>query len=127
MLGRSWRWDGWARKQGGRKISTTWRERESDGSGSDNDGRKTKGEWGQPHFEPPYLWGAPPNLSVAVPSTVQHASMALFREIRENIKADFSLTDYSYDLNLSLGRQPNKKITSGRPNGKHVLQAPTSH
>jgi hypothetical protein len=43
--------------------------------------------------------GGPPNLPVAVPSAVQHASMALFREVRENNKADFSLTDYSYDLN----------------------------
>jgi hypothetical protein len=38
----------------------------------------------------------------------------------------FRQTDYGYDLNLSLGHQPNKKITSGRPDGKHVLQAPTS-
>jgi hypothetical protein len=71
--------------------------------------------------------GGPPNLSVTVPSTVQHASMALFREVREKIKVDFSLTDYSYDLNLSLGRQINNKTTSGRLDGKHVLQAPTSH
>jgi hypothetical protein len=45
----------------------------------------------------------------------------------EKFAADFSLTDYSYDLNLSLGRQLNNKTTSGRPDGKHVLQAPTSH
>jgi hypothetical protein len=32
-----------------------------------------------------------------------------------------------YDLNLNLGRRPNKKITSGRPDGKHDLQAPTSY
>jgi hypothetical protein len=32
-----------------------------------------------------------------------------------------------YDLNLILGRQVNKKITLGRPDGKHVLQAPTSY
>jgi hypothetical protein len=49
------------------------------------------------------------------------------REVCKEIKADFSLTDYSYDLNLSLGRQLNNKTTSGRPDGKHVLQAPTSH
>jgi hypothetical protein len=48
--------------------------------------------------------GGPPNLFVAVPSTVQCASRALSRELREKIKADFSLTGYSYDLNLSLGR-----------------------
>jgi hypothetical protein len=48
--------------------------------------------------------GGPPNLSVAVPSTVQCASTALSREVCEKIKADFPLTGYSYDLNLSLGR-----------------------
>jgi hypothetical protein len=37
--------------------------------------------------------GGPPNLLVAVPSTVQHASTALFRHVREKNKADFSLTD----------------------------------
>jgi hypothetical protein len=31
------------------------------------------------------------------------------------------------DLNLNLGRQPNKKITSDHPDGKHDLQAPTSY
>jgi hypothetical protein len=39
------------------------------------------------------------NLPVAVPSAVQHASTTLFREVREKIKADFSLTDSNYDLN----------------------------
>jgi hypothetical protein len=62
-----------------------------------------------------------------VPSAIQHASTALFREVREKTKVDFSPKDYSYDLNLSLGRQLNKKTTPGRPDGKHVLQAPTSH
>jgi hypothetical protein len=37
--------------------------------------------------------GGPPNLSVAVSATVQHAATALFREVREKIKADCSLTD----------------------------------
>jgi hypothetical protein len=32
-----------------------------------------------------------------------------------------------YDLSLNLGCQPNKKITSGHPDGKHDLQAPTSY
>jgi hypothetical protein len=35
--------------------------------------------------------------------------MALSREVREKIKVDFSLTGYSYDLNLSLGRQPKRQ------------------
>jgi hypothetical protein len=48
--------------------------------------------------------GGPPNLSVAAPSTVQYASTVPSREVREKIKADFSLTGYNYDLNLSLGR-----------------------
>jgi hypothetical protein len=67
----------------------------------------------------------PPNLPVVVPSAVQHASTALFREVRENIKAYFSLIEHNCDLNLSLGRQLNNKTTSGCPDGKHVLQAPT--
>jgi hypothetical protein len=37
------------------------------------------------------------------------------------------LTTKCYDLNLSLGRQSNKKITSGHPDGKHNLQGPTSY
>jgi hypothetical protein len=37
--------------------------------------------------------------TVVVPSAVQHASTALFREVREKIKVDFSLTDYNDDLN----------------------------
>jgi hypothetical protein len=32
-----------------------------------------------------------------------------------------------YNLNLNLGRRPHKKITSGRPDGKHDSQAPTSY
>jgi hypothetical protein len=63
--------------------------------------------------------GGAPNLPVAVPSAAQHASTTLFREVREKIKEHFSLTNYSYDLNLSLGRQ--LKTTSGRPDGKHDL------
>jgi hypothetical protein len=47
--------------------------------------------------------GGPPNLSVAAPSTVQYASTALSHEVRKKIKADFSLADYSHDLNPSLG------------------------
>jgi hypothetical protein len=86
--------DGCARgEQGGRKITAKLRRRESDGSGSESDARKKKGEWGQPRPGPPYLWGGPPNLPVAVPSAAQHASTALFREVREKIKTDFSLTN----------------------------------
>jgi hypothetical protein len=55
--------------------------------------------------------GGPPNLPIVVPLAVQHASTALSREVREKIKADFSLTDYSYNLNLCLGLQLNKKTT----------------
>jgi hypothetical protein len=125
MPGRSWRPDGWAREQDGRKKS--YSARESDSGGSESDGEEDEGEWGQPHLRPPYLQGGLPNLPVVVPSIVQHASTSLFREVREKIKAYFSLKYYIYDLNLSLGRQLNKKTTSSRPDGKHVLQAPTSH
>jgi hypothetical protein len=50
-----------------------------------------EGEWGQPRPGSSYLLGGPPNLSVVVPSTVQCASTALSLEVREKIKADFSL------------------------------------
>jgi hypothetical protein len=68
------------------------RERESDRSDSDRDGRKTKGMGSTPPRVTLFI-GGPPNLSVAVPSTVQSASMALSREVCEKIKADFSLID----------------------------------
>jgi DNA-binding LacI/PurR family transcriptional regulator len=47
---------------------------------------------------------SPLNLSVAVYSTVQNASMTLSRETHEKIKAEFLPTGYSYDLNLCFGR-----------------------
>jgi hypothetical protein len=53
--------------------------------------------------------------------------MALFREVSEKIKADFRQQTKRYNLNLNLGRRPSKKTTSGRPDGKHDLQAPTSY
>jgi hypothetical protein len=55
------------------------------------------------------IYRGPLNLSVAVPSTTQNAPTALSREIREKIKAEFSPTDYNYDLNLSLGRKPKRQ------------------
>jgi hypothetical protein len=48
--------------------------------------------------------GGPANLSVAAPSTIQYASTTPSQEVREKIKADFSLADYNHDLNPSLGR-----------------------
>jgi hypothetical protein len=62
----------------------------------------------------------PPNLTVAAPCFVQHAPMALSQEVCEKIEADFSLTDQAL-------RPKSKKITSGRPDDKHDLQAPTSY
>jgi hypothetical protein len=79
------------------------RERDCGGRESDSDGRKMKGNGVNPASGRP-IYRGPPNLSIAVPSTVQCASTALSREVREKIKAEFSLTDYNYDLNLSLGR-----------------------
>jgi hypothetical protein len=111
----------WAREQGGRKIATAWQERESDESGSDSGERKTKGNGVNPTSGRPIYRGGPLNLSVVVPS-IQFASTAISREVREKIKADFSLTDYSCDL-----IQPNNRTTSDRPDDKHVLQDPTSH
>jgi hypothetical protein len=65
--------------------------------------------------------GGPLDLPVAVPSVVQHASTALFREVREKIAADSSLTEQSHDLSPEFRSSANNKLTSGRPDGKHVL------
>jgi hypothetical protein len=89
--------------------------------------RKTKENGVNPAPGLPIYREGPPNLSVASPSTIKQAPTALSQKVREKLKADVSQTDYGYDLNLSLDRQPNKKITSGLPDGKHVLQAPTSY
>jgi hypothetical protein len=52
VTGRSWRLDGCT--CGNETVVTS---QDSDGSGSDSGGRKMKGEWGQPHPGPPYLYG----------------------------------------------------------------------
>jgi hypothetical protein len=117
----------WMGARGRKTVARELRRRESDDDGSESDRRKMKGEWGLPRLGPPYFLGGPPNLPIAIPSAVQHTSTTIFREVCTKIKADFLLTDYNYDLNLSLGLQLNKKTPSGRPDGKHVLQAPTSY
>jgi hypothetical protein len=88
---------------------------------------RRRGEWGQPRPGSLNLKRGPLNLSVAAPCSVQHTPTALFRDVSEKIKADFRQQTKCYDLNLNLGRQPNKKITTGRPDRKHDLQAPTSY
>jgi hypothetical protein len=67
--------------------------------------------------------GGPPNLSVAVPSTVQNASTTLPREVREKIKADFSRSK-SQLRPKSEFRLLVKKTTSGRPDGKSFYNPP---
>jgi hypothetical protein len=60
--------------------------------------------------------GGPLDLPVAVPSAVQHASTALFREIREKIAPNSRDSEFrsSTDNNIS----------SGLPDNKQVQQAP---
>jgi hypothetical protein len=60
--------------------------------------------------------GGPLDLPVAVPSAVQHASTALFREIREKIAPNSRDSEFrsSTDNNIS----------SGHPDNKQVQQAP---
>jgi hypothetical protein len=62
--------------------------------------------------------GCPLNLSVAVPSTVQNASMALSRELRVKIQADFLLSPKSEC------RSSAKMTTTGRLDGKSFHQPP---
>jgi hypothetical protein len=65
--------DGCGSKAVARSLRRT-RERESDGS--DSDGGRQRGMGSTPPWAILFI-GGPPNLSVAVPSTVQYASMAL--------------------------------------------------
>jgi hypothetical protein len=81
---------GWEHTRGSKAVARLW---ESYGGGSQSDGRKKKAEWGQHRPRPPYLQRGPLNPPVAVPSAIQHASTALFREVREKITADPSLTN----------------------------------
>jgi hypothetical protein len=102
----SWKGGRWS-KAVARSLPRT-RERESGGSRSDSDGGRRRG-MGSTLPRAVLFIGGPPNLSIAVPSTVQCASTALSREVCEKIKADFSLTGYIYDLNLSLARSPKRQ------------------
>jgi hypothetical protein len=74
----------WASGRGSTAVAkfAAARDRESDRSESDRDRRKAKGMGSTPPRVTLFI-GGPPNLSVAVPSTVQSASTVLFREVRE--------------------------------------------
>jgi hypothetical protein len=95
------------------------RERESDNSESDNnyDEGRRRGMGSTPPRAILFI-GGPPNLSVAVPSTVQCASTAQSRELRAKIHADFSLRPKSEF------RSSAKKTTSGHPDGKSFHKPP---
>jgi hypothetical protein len=62
------------------------------------------------------IYRGPLDLPVVVPSAVQHASTALFREIREKIAPNSRDSEFrsSTDNNIS----------SGHPDNKQVQQAP---
>jgi hypothetical protein len=94
---------GWKRTH---EVKAVARLRESYGGGSESDGKKKKCEWGQHRPRTLYLYWGPLVLPVAVPSAVQHASMTLFREVREKIAADSSPTEQSHDkLTTNYGKQ----------------------
>jgi hypothetical protein len=80
--------------------------------------RKTKGNGVNPALGRPIYRGGPPNLSVAVPSTVQYASTALSRKLHAKIQADFLLRPKSEF------RSSAKKTTSGRPDGISFCKPP---
>jgi hypothetical protein len=86
---------GWAPEHGSKEVA---RSQESyDGRKATGvEARVTRGRrkgMGSTPTRAALFMGGPLNLPVAVPSAVQHAPTALFREVREKIKADFSLTD----------------------------------
>jgi hypothetical protein len=123
VLGRSRRLDGWARKQGSRKIATVRQERErSNHSRRESDRGRRRGMGSTPPRTVLFI-GGPRNLSVAVPSTVQNASTDLFREVCEKIKADFSRNKSQLQPKSEF-RSLAKKTTSGRPNGKSFCKPP---
>jgi hypothetical protein len=112
---------GWKHAHGSKAVAGSW---EGCGVGSESDRRKKKGEWGQPRLEPPYLWGGPLNLPVAVPSAVQHASMDLFQEIREKFFCGFVADWLKPRPKLRVRSSAGHKLSSGRPDGKQVNKPP---
>jgi hypothetical protein len=82
-----------------------------------------EGEWGSTPPRVSLFIGGPPNLSVAAPSTVQCASTALSREIREKIKEEFSRNKPKLRPKSEF-RSLAKKTTSGSPDGKPFCRPP---
>jgi hypothetical protein len=98
---------------------------ESDGSEGDRSKRKKMRGMGS----------TPPRLTLFIEGSTQSIRCSsLLRTTRpqrlypeklaRRLRRIFRQHTRCYDLSLNLGRQPNKKITSGRPDGKHDLQAP---
>jgi hypothetical protein len=116
---------GWMDGRGSTAVARSLRcarERESNGSGRESDGGRRRGMGSTPPRAILFI-GGPPNLSIVVPSTVQCASIALSREVREKIKAEFSLSK-SQLRPKSEFRSLVKKTTSGRPDGKSFCKPP---
>jgi hypothetical protein len=66
--------------------------------------------------------------SIRCGSLLRNTPQRLYPEkLARRLRQSFHQHTKCCDLNLNLGRQPNKKITSGCPDGKHDLQAPTSY
>jgi hypothetical protein len=106
------------RKHDDRKI-TAVHSRERKGR------RKTKGNGVNPASGCP-IYRGPPNLSVAVPSIVQCASMALSSKVREEIKEEILLNKPQLRPKFEF-RSLVKKTTSGRLDGKSFCKPPPSH
>jgi hypothetical protein len=114
LAGGGGRMDGRGSKAVARSLRCT-RERESDG------GRR-RGIGSTPPRAALFI-GRPPNLSILVPSTVQYASTAPSREVREKIKVDFWRSKSQLQPKSEF-RSLVKKTTSGRPHGKSFCKSP---
>jgi hypothetical protein len=100
---------------------------ESDGSEGDGSERRRRGEWGQPRPDSLYLYMVHRIYPLWLLAPYNTPQRLYPEKLARRLRRIFRQETKCYDLNLNLGRQPNKKITSGRPDGKHDLQAPTSY
>jgi hypothetical protein len=107
-----------ARRSQGR-CSTRERERENDGSESDgNEMKKMRGMGSTPPRLTLFIEGSTKSIRCGSLLRTTHPNGSIPRSSRED-RGEFFANRPIF--------QPNRKITSGHPDGKHDLQAPTSY
>jgi hypothetical protein len=115
-----------ARGHDGRKVDVA-QERESNRNESDwSERKKMRGMGSTPPRLTLFIEGSTESICCGSLLCTTRPNESIPRSPREDLGEFFAEHTKCYDLNLSLGRQQNKKITSGRPDGKHNLQALTS-